>query len=217
MLGVIHIAASPRTLAEAARARKDIVSGEVMEEARLIRFVLSPDGAVTPDLGRKLPGRGMWVEAKREAVDMAVKRGLFSRAAKAKVTAPPDLADQVDQGLMRRLSATLGLARRAGDLTLGFEKAASALESGRAAWMVEAADGAPDGRRKLMNIAKRAPKPPRLLGVFTAADLSLALGVEPVVHCVFLAGRGAGSWTLDVERLSGFRPLLPESWREGPV
>jgi predicted RNA-binding protein YlxR (DUF448 family) len=98
MLGVIHIAASPRTLAEAARARKDIVSGEVMEEARLIRFVLSPDGAVTPDLGRKLPGRGMWVEAKREAVDMAVKRGLFSRAAKAKVTAPPDLADQVDQG-----------------------------------------------------------------------------------------------------------------------
>jgi predicted RNA-binding protein YlxR (DUF448 family) len=206
-----------KTHAEATRARRDIVSGEVMEEARLLRFVLGPDGSVLPDLGRKLPGRGMWVEARREAVNTAVKRGAFSRAAKTKVASPPDLADQVEQGLMRRLSHTLGLARRSGDLTLGFEKAASALEGGKAAWMIEAADGAPDGRRKLLNIARRSAKPPRLFGVFTAQELSLALGVEPVVHCVFLAGRGVEGWTHDVERLSGFRPLLPESWREGRV
>jgi predicted RNA-binding protein YlxR (DUF448 family) len=206
-----------RTHAQATRARRDIVSGEVMEEARLLRFVLGPDGSVLPDFARKLPGRGMWVEARREAVTTAVKRGAFSRAAKSKVAAPADLADQVEQGLMRRLLHTLGLARRSGDLTLGFEKAASALEGGKAAWMIEAADGAADGRRKLLNIARRSPKPSRLFGVFTAQELSLALGVEPVVHCVFLAGRGVEGWTHDVERLSGFRPLLPESWREGQV
>jgi hypothetical protein len=83
--------------------------------------------------------------------------------------------------------------------------------------MIEAADGAADGRRKLLSIARRSAKPPRLFGVFTAQELSLALGVEPVVHCVFLAGRGVEGWTHDVERLSGFRPLLPESWREGRV
>jgi predicted RNA-binding protein YlxR (DUF448 family) len=206
-----------KTHAEATRARRDIVSGEVMGEARLLRFVLGPDGAVLPDFARKLPGRGMWVEARREAVNTAVKRGAFSRAAKTKVAAASDLADQVERGLIRRLSHTLGLARRSGDLTLGFEKAASALEGGKAAWMIEAADGAPDGRRKLLNIARRSAKPPRLFGVFTAQELSLALGVEPVVHCVFLAGRGVEGWTHDVERLSGFRPLLPESWREGRV
>jgi predicted RNA-binding protein YlxR (DUF448 family) len=206
-----------RTHAQATRARRDIVSGEVMDEARLLRFVLGPDGAVLPDFARKLPGRGMWVEARREAVTTAVKRGAFSRAAKTKVAAAADLADQVEQGLLRRLLHTLGLARRSGDLTLGFEKAASALESGKAAWMIEAADGAADGRRKLLNIARRSAKPSRLFGVFTAQELSLALGVEPVVHCVFLAGRGVEGWTHDVERLSGFRPLLPESWREGRV
>jgi predicted RNA-binding protein YlxR (DUF448 family) len=206
-----------KTHAQATRARRDIVSGEVMDEARLLRFVLGPDGSVLPDFGRKLPGRGMWVEARREAVTTAVKRGAFSRAAKAKVAVSPDLADQVEQGLMRRLSHTLGLARRSGDLTLGFEKAAAALEGAKAAWMIEAADGAPDGRRKLLNIARRSAKPPKLFGVFTAQELSLALGVEPVVHCVFLAGRGVEGWTHDVERLSGFRPLLPESWREGRV
>ena len=47
-----------RTLAEAGRERRDIASGEAMEESRLIRFVAGPDGSVFPDLARKLPGRG---------------------------------------------------------------------------------------------------------------------------------------------------------------
>ncbi|HEX8569324.1 MAG TPA: DUF448 domain-containing protein, partial [Caulobacteraceae bacterium] len=49
------------TLAEASRERRDIVSGEVMAEERLIRFVAGPGGEVVPDLARKLPGRGVWV------------------------------------------------------------------------------------------------------------------------------------------------------------
>ena len=82
--------------------------------------------------------------------------------------------------------------------------------------MVEAADGAADGRHKLERLAVHQPKPPRLIGVFSAAELGLALGLENVIHLVFLAGRGAERWTMDVERLAGFRPLLPESWREEP-
>ena len=46
----------PKTHAEASRQRKDIVLGEATDEARLIRFVAGPDGAVVPDLARKLPG-----------------------------------------------------------------------------------------------------------------------------------------------------------------
>ena len=30
----------------------------------MIRFVLAPHGTVTPDLKRKLPGRGVWITAK---------------------------------------------------------------------------------------------------------------------------------------------------------
>jgi len=54
------------------------------------------------------------------------------------------------------------------------------------------------------------------MGLFTADELSLALGLGNVIHLAFLAGRSADSWTKDVERLAGFRPLLPESWREEP-
>jgi hypothetical protein len=82
--------------------------------------------------------------------------------------------------------------------------------------MIEASDGAEDGRRKILQIARRAAKMPRLLGIFSGEELSLALGLGNVIHLVFLAGRGADRWTQDVERLSGFRSLIPTSWREEP-
>jgi hypothetical protein len=208
--------ARPATLAEAERERRDIVTGEVMDEARLIRFVAGPDGVVVPDLARKLPGRGLWVAADRASLDTAAKKGLFARAAKAKVTAPAGLADQVEILLKRRLLAGLGLAKRAGDLTSGFEKVASVITAGKAAWLIEASDGAADGRRKLWDKTRKLPKPTPVFGVFSAEELGLALGGENVIHTAFLAGRAADRWAQDALRLSGFCPLLPESWREEP-
>jgi predicted RNA-binding protein YlxR (DUF448 family) len=196
------------------RERRDIVSGETAPEARLIRFVAGPDGAVVPDLSRRLPGRGLWVAASRAAVETAARKNLFARAAKAPLTAPASLADQVETLLEKRLLAGLGLARKAGELTFGFAKVIAQVAAGRAALLIEAADGAADGRRKLLAAARRADRAPRLVGMFSTAQLSLALGAENVIHTAFLAGRGADRWTLDVERLSGFRPLFPEGWRE---
>lgn len=205
---------SPKTLAQAARERRDIVSGQVMEEGALVRFVAGPGGVVTPDLAAKLPGRGMWVAADRASVEAAAKKGLFSRSAKAKLTAQPDLADLVETLLRRRLLDGLGLAKRAGELISGYEKVVAALTAGKAAWLVEAADGAADGRRKILNVARKSPNPPQVFGLFPAEELGLALGAENVIHTAFLAGRGAENWTADVRRLAGFSPLLPESWRE---
>ncbi len=210
----------PATLAAASRERRCIATGEVMPEEKLVRFVAGPGGVVFPDVARKLPGRGLWVSATREAVTQAAKKGGFSRAAKAPLQAPADLADQVEILLKTRLLQALGLARRAGEITWGFEKVSSAIASGKAAWLIEASDGSADGRRKLMAVVRRATVSdhlkPRLIGAFSSLELGLALGLDNVIHTAFLAGRGAERWTVDVERLSGFRPLLPESWREEP-
>ena len=205
-----------KTLAEANRERRDIVTGQVMEETRLIRFVAGPDGVVVPDLARKLPGRGLWVAAERASIETAAKKGLFARAAKAKIQAPPDLANLVESLLKRRLLSGLGLARRAGDLTSGFEKVSAAITAGKAAWLIEASDGAADGRRKLWAKTRKRVPPTPIFGLFAAEELGLALGGENVIHTAFLAGRAAERWAQDAFRLSGFCPLLPESWREEP-
>lgn len=207
---------APRTLAEAGRERRDVASGQVMPEARLVRFVLGPEGALVPDLARKLPGRGVWVEAARAAVDLAVKRDAFSRSLKTRAKAPPALADQVQALLEQRLLSGLGLAKKAGELISGFDKVAASVASGRAAWLVEASDGAADGRRKLLGAARRAPRPPGLFGVFDSEALGVALGLENAIHSAMIAGRGAARWTQDVRRLEGFRPLVPTRWGEEP-
>ena len=192
------------------RERRDLVSHEAMDESRLIRFVAGPDGQVVPDLGRKLPGRGLWVEASRASVEAAVKKNGFTRAAKTKLTAPADLADVVERLLARRCLDQLGLARREGVLISGFEKTAASLRAGKAAWVLEAADGSADGRGKILALARHQTA--KICGAFTADDLSLALGLENAIHAVLLAGGRADRWTIEVERLAGFRPLRPPHW-----
>lgn len=203
----------PRTLAEVHRQRKDVVSGKPVSEANLIRFVEGPDGEVVPDLGRDLPGRGVWVAATRSAVEQAANKNLFARSAKKPLKAPQALSDLVEQLLMKRALDRLGLARRAGALTSGYEAVAGALASGRAAWLIEAADGADDGRRKLLQIVHRlGERAPRICGVFSAEELGLALGLDHAIHHAFLAGRWSDRWSEDLDRLAGFRPILPAHW-----
>ncbi|WP_409019470.1 RNA-binding protein [Brevundimonas vesicularis] len=194
------------------RDRQDLVTRQALDESRLIRFVAGPDGSVVPDLARKLPGRGMWVEANRASINAAVRKNMFARSAKAPLKPAADLSDLVERLLFRRCLSQLGLARREGVLISGFEKTAAAIRSGRAAWIIEAADGSADGRGKILGLAKHASPAPQICGVFTADDLSLALGLENAIHAVLLKGGRADRWTLEVERLAGFRPLFPENW-----
>ena len=68
--------------------RRCIATGVVRPKTDLIRFVLSPDGIVTPDIAEKLPGRGLWLTADADALKAAVRKGAFSRAARRKATVP---------------------------------------------------------------------------------------------------------------------------------
>jgi predicted RNA-binding protein YlxR (DUF448 family) len=179
----------------------------------LIRFVVDPSGVVVPDLAAKLPGRGMWVRASLEAVETAIKKGHFARAAKAQVKAPADLGAVVEAALLARIKGTLGLAARAGDLVTGFEKAREALRGGAVRILVEAADGAADGRDKVFARAHGLDTQVLVLGVFPGRDLDLALGRSNVIHAAVRPGSLAKKLGSDMGRLKGFRPLAPEEWR----
>jgi len=76
--------------------------------------------------------------------------------------------------------------------------------------VIEAADGAADGRGKILALARHQTV--KICGAFGADDLSLALGLENAIHAVLLAGGRADRWTIEVERLAGFRPLRPSHW-----
>lgn len=102
--------------------RRCIVTRKTEVKAGLIRFVVGPDNQVIPDVLEKLPGRGMWVSASRKAIDEAVAKGLFARAAKAPAKSDPALADQVEGILARRVVDMLSMGRKAGRAVAGLEK-----------------------------------------------------------------------------------------------
>src|ERR1700761_606307 len=92
-------------------ARRCLVTGEMRVKDELIRFVIAPDQIVVPDLACNLPGRGLWVTATREAIETAVRKNLFAKAAKSPAKPDPDLADKTAQLLRRRALDWLGLAK----------------------------------------------------------------------------------------------------------
>lgn len=184
-----------------------------MPDAQLIRFALGPDGMVVPDVAAKLPGRGAWARADRAALEQAVKKGGFARAFKRAVKTPEDLAGQTEALLARRCLDLLGMAQRAGALAVGATKVEHAIRAQPLRLLIEAADGAEEGREKLMSLhigLWRAPPP--AVACFNATELGVALGRERVIHATLLQERLALVWATEISRLAGFRTIVPASW-----
>lgn len=181
--------------------RRCLVSGEVLATERMIRFVVDPGGEIVADIEAVLPGRGLWVTASSGALERAAERDLFSRAARRKVGIPDRLAAGVAARLLGRCQSLLGLARRAGTLTVGFEKVRAEIARGRAAVLVQAADASPHGIAKL----DRRIAALRRVAILTRAELSLAVGRENVVHAALARGRLANRFVVDAGRLAGLR------------
>lgn len=184
-----------------ASERRCLVTREVKEPDRMIRFVLDPAGRVVPDVDGRLPGRGMWLSADRNVLNKAVAANLFARAARARVQVEADLAAQVERLLVGRALGCLGLARRAGQVAIGFDQVRACLRSSAAAVLIAAADSAADGRRKLRRLAMDLP----VITAFSKAELGAALGREGVVHVAVAPGGLARRLINDVRRLAGFR------------
>jgi predicted RNA-binding protein YlxR (DUF448 family) len=182
--------------------RRCFVTGEVRPRDRLVRFVVDPEGAVVPDVDGRLPGRGLWLTAARDIVERACRKKLFARAQRGPVAVPDDLADRVERLLARRCIELIGLARRAGQLTAGFDQVAETLRAGRAGLLIEAADAAPGGAGRLRALGTGLP----VICVLSADELGMALGRDRAVHLAVAPGRLAGRLVAEAARLAGFRP-----------
>ena len=151
-----------------------------LPKERMIRFVVGPDRQVIPDLAARLPGRGMWLSATADVLDLtnvketgrprdrqggerqtgnrqagdAANRLLlraFARAARGPVSLPPDLHGVLQAGLVRRISDCVGLARRAGQAVAGFEKAREILRTGRSRLVLQASDGSEAEQKRFLS------------------------------------------------------------------
>ena len=170
----------------------------------MIRFVVGPEDRLVPDVAGKLPGRGMWVEADRAKLCQAIDKRLFTRAARRQVKVEPELPDLVERLVERQCLDLIGLAKRAGAAVAGFDKVETMLRRGPVGALVEASDGAADGRDKLRRLAPGAA----VVSLFPASALATAMGRDGiVVHIAIARGNLASRLVAASDRLAGLRRL----------
>ncbi|CAN7636789.1 RNA-binding protein [Bradyrhizobium sp. LjRoot220] len=200
----------PRT-ERSATMRMCAVTREVRPIDELIRFVVSPQGEVVPDLKRKLPGRGLWISASRRTVAEAVRRNQFSRGFKREIRAAATLPADTEALLVRSATEALAMVAKAGQIVSGFSKVEGALRDGQAQALIHATDGAADGIRKLDAIVRQkranadeSPEIP-IVNVLTSAELDLALGRSNVIHAALLAGPASKTFLSRCQTLVRYR------------
>lgn len=208
-----HTAASERddltdgTECATGSERTCAVSRKSLPTDELMRFVAGPEGLIVPDLRRRLPGRGVWLEARHDVVAAAIKSNAFGRSLKRPVTVPADLADQVEGLMRRRALEALSITRKAGLVVTGFSKVEAAIFQGNLAAVLHASDAAEDGCRKLDAKLTSRPGGTRIpiMAFFSCAELSLALGRPNVIHAALITGGASNRVLEEIGRLGRFR------------
>ncbi|SEL26360.1 RNA-binding protein [Roseivivax marinus] len=190
--------------------RKCIATGEVRPAHELIRFVVGPDASVVPDIAGKLPGRGIWVTPDRAALEKAVKKNLFARAAKAPVRAPENVVALIERQLADRVVNLISLSRKSGDAVAGYEKVKDMLQKEEAEVLIQAEDGSSRGKSKLST-----PHFGTYIGWLTGTELGLAFGRETVIHAALGAGGLTNRIVDEARRLKGLRVGSTDAQRGG--
>jgi len=181
--------------------RRCIATGVSGPTSGLIRFVVGPDNVIAPDIGGKLPGRGIWVSADCRALDKAARKNLFARAARQGVAVPDDLVLLIETLLARHVVGLISLGRKSGEAITGFEKVKDAAINGTVAVLLQASDGSMAQKAKI--------RPPggenTLISCLSGRELGLAFGRENVIHAALGAGGLERRIVEEASRLAGVR------------
>jgi predicted RNA-binding protein YlxR (DUF448 family) len=192
---------------DTAPVRTCIVERARKEKPFLLRFVLSPQDSLVPDIKGTLPGRGVWVTAKKTIVIEAVKRQAFRRAFRKQVAIDNDLPLKVEELFKRSALERLSICNKAGLVVVGFTKVEEALKRQELIGLLHASDAAEGGIAKLdrkfwAGSSRTGGTQPEIC--FTSAEISLAAGGSNVIHAGLKEGGATRAFFDALERLKSY-------------
>ena len=181
-------------------ARKCIVTGEIKDKSQLLRFVLTPDRQIVPDLYKKLPGKGVYVSNSYRILAQAISKNAFSKVLKKNVKVNAELLQIVENVLHKNALNAISLAKKAGNVVIGMDKVLEALKADKVKFILEASDAGEDGQKKL----NRYTEEMTVYRLFSVEELDKALDKVNTVYLAFLKQEMSKMIQDNFEKLSEF-------------
>ena len=184
--------------------RKCIVTGCRANKNNLIRFVISPEKFLVPDLKHKLPGRGIWVTSNKIILEKAIIKNIFSKSAKEKISISSNLIANIEDQLKNQILAYVSLAKKAGKAIFGFEKVRLELVKNTNWLLIQACDGS---KRELDRLSGRLRKD-SIVTCLNGSELGSVFGRNNVIHCVILNSGFVQKIFFEANRLNNLKNPL---------
>jgi len=157
------------------KEKRNILTKENMDKSKMIRFVCGPNYEIYPDLAEKLPGRGMWIEANKKALQEVINKKIFNKSCHLDCKIPENFIEEVFSLLKKRVLNSLSFSKKSGDLSLGFDKVK---ENSNPSIIIIASDSGHDGKEKILHTISEKTL---VIDYFTGHELQLAFGTDTVV------------------------------------
>jgi predicted RNA-binding protein YlxR (DUF448 family)/ribosomal protein L30E len=171
----------------------------------LIRFVLSPQGELVPDIEAKLPGRGAYTCVSETCLQAALKQRQFSRAFKREVVTmtPDEMTGQVGGIMQRRILGYLGLANKAGQVISGGSLVSDAIRSGQKPGLILVATDVSESIGEKIELLA-AVHHITCFSILKKDDFGAILGKAPRSAVAIRAGGFVAQLTYEIERYRNF-------------
>jgi predicted RNA-binding protein YlxR (DUF448 family)/ribosomal protein L30E len=171
----------------------------------LLRFVLSPEAEVFPDLENRLPGRGAYTCINRRCLAAAIEQRQFKRSFKHDVAVMPaeQMVELVRQQLHGRIIGLIGLANKAGMITGGGSMVMDALKGKKKPGLVIVATDVSEAIGDKIIYAAAAHHVPHRMAV-TKNDFGAILGKAPRSAIAVASGGFVAQLTKAIDRYKNF-------------
>lgn len=165
--------------------RMCIISRETLSLDDMIRFVRDPEGRLLPDLACRLPGRGVWVTARKDMVAQAYHKKAFAKGLKAQVQVEETIPDFTEQRLYQYMLEGLAMVNKAGAVVFGFDASQKMLQMSKGAVLIHAIEAGLDGAKKLNSYLGRNDGLLIMNDIFKGEDLDGVFNRSNLMHlCV---------------------------------
>lgn len=189
--------------------RTCIVTKKIFELDQMIRFVCDEEGQIYPDMKRKLPGRGAWVQAQRSIIEKAILSKAFTKNFKRQIFVDKSLLDLIENLFIKNALGALAMARKAGAVITGKTKIENVALKPNLFMLLHSQEAAIDGKRKLAQAIKSRES----LGLsavstytlFNNEDLASVFKDQYATHIALLSHSVSNHFLQQVKKLLFYR------------